>query len=102
MEDAKLKCEDTPSGIYLYLELSDRDILLTKTVITDPHDRRVIEEFVNGLQLRLYAYRRYKAALNNILVMCKSRGVGGQIEDMITSVLNQFCDLVLPGTQGEN
>lgn len=97
MEDVTLRCRRTTEGIYVWLDTGSTDILLTEDVISDPEKADVIESFVNRISFIMYAYRQYKMALNNLLVLCKGRGIGGQVTQIIKSVLNQFNDLTLPG-----
>ena len=97
MDEPRLKSRRTSDGVYVWLELSDRDVMLTDTIVSNEEDARAIEEFVDRISYYIFAYYRYKTALNNVLVLCRTRGIGGKIEEIIESVLQQFGDKDLPG-----
>ena len=97
MDEPRLKSRRTADGIYVWLELPDRDVMLTEKVIKNEKDARAVEEFVDRISYYIFAYYKYKTALNNVLVLCRARGIGGKIEEIIENVLKQFGDKALPG-----
>lgn len=95
--DAKLIIKADDNGCYLYVSTDDEDILLSDSVITDKLKRQKIVDLVNQVDLRLYAYERYKMAMNAALAIARSRGIGGELETILRDTLHNFGDLSFPG-----
>lgn len=90
---AKLKIKDDFNGCYLYISDDNRDYLLTPEQITDQHKRRAIRDLVNNIEIRLYAYERYKSAMNEAFVILMSRGVEPDVQKILRDCLHNFGDL---------
>lgn len=93
MKDAMLKYGETEAGIYVYLRCDDCDIMISKELITDVSHINRIKSYIDELTYKIVAYQRYKRTLNNLLVLARDQGMDWEIQEMIASPLNNFCDL---------
>jgi len=88
----RIKYIKNSSGSYFYLRTPDKDILINKDPVR-AKDATQLTNFIDSLERRLNAHKRYKVLLNNMINVFGESRLDPEISDMIRRTLEQNCDL---------
>ncbi len=91
----KLRYDD--NSCYLYISGKDKDYLLTENPIVDREKRQAVIDLIGSIELRLYAHKRYKQAMNEAIAITRSGGTCKDVQTILSNALSQFGEEVFPG-----